>query len=583
MRPTGDGGHSSVGPRSGLPERIGPYRIRGILGRGSMAVVFDALSPDGEPVALKVLQAPDDPERSEALTKRFLREAKILSRLNHRSIVRLFDAGEAEDNLYLAMQRIEGVSLRDLRRNGPVGLDDLLALAIDICDALAHLHAHGVVHRDLKPANIMIDSSGRPVIADFGISRSDELTGVTQQGDVLGSPGYIAPELIDGVEPSAASDQYAIGRLFFELGALGSAPRLPTGVPVYELLARGLEIDWSRWPTGAGWEGLGEALQRALAGDPRARFESMTAFKDALSAILHGDGPEGTSTAPELPPFETAFEARTQRVDTSGIAPLPPEVQPSHWNETPGAATDVEQRPARGLKLPSPSQMRSEGNVEEARPLAAMVAQRESAAPAARPSAVPVEEVSALGGGASAGATSERHERQIAAMREQVASVRREAKRQRLIAAAIAAVAGAGIGLFIGLAVPHGPAPVPTVIVVPPADAPFSDLRFQLKPGETAGPSATDLADAQNMLSSARESLKERDFEGATRYLGLCIEIGDLPDCHKLLAAFLSLTRDPAARTHLEHYLRIAPAAPDATHLREVLEGKNAPSEPGSR
>lgn len=284
-----------VAPDPRLPDRIGPYRIVGVLGRGGMGVVFDAISPDGAKIALKIVQSAGESgalgdDRKDSVIARFQREARILGELDpHPSVVRLVDAGEAGGQLYLAMERIEGVSLLTLRRRGPLEREPLIELGMHLSDALRHLHAAGVVHRDIKPANVLVRPDGRPVITDFGISGMSQATGITQHGDLLGSPGFMAPEIVAGAAPTPASDQYALGRVLFELGARGPAPKLSTGVPILEVLQRALEIEWPRFPSEGRWPELARVLGRMLEPDPKDRYPTADAVRRALAEVSESD------------------------------------------------------------------------------------------------------------------------------------------------------------------------------------------------------------------------------------------------------------------------------------------------------
>src|SRR5262249_19950366 len=142
---------------------------------------------------------------------------------------------------------------------------------------------------DLKPANVLIDPHGHPVITDFGISGASGATGITSHGDLLGSPGFMAPEVVRGMSPSPASDQYALGRLLFELGAQGEPQKLPMRAPIFEVLRSSLRMDWSRLPRGGPWPKLEQILKRMTLDAPESRFPSA---KDALIALrgvsMHG-------------------------------------------------------------------------------------------------------------------------------------------------------------------------------------------------------------------------------------------------------------------------------------------------------
>jgi eukaryotic-like serine/threonine-protein kinase len=197
------------------------------LGRGAGSVVYAAFDDRTETwCALKLLlpAAGADPALAAEARVRLLREQATASRLQHPGIVRLRDCGESGGLAWLTMELLPGTDLTRYTqpaRRLPVQV--VARLGARIADALAHAHAAGIVHRDLKPANVMVDwSSDRVVITDFGLARGSDAEG-TRTGLVLGSPGYMAPELLAGQAPDARSDLYALGVLLFQL----LASRLP--------------------------------------------------------------------------------------------------------------------------------------------------------------------------------------------------------------------------------------------------------------------------------------------------------------------------------------------------------------------
>jgi eukaryotic-like serine/threonine-protein kinase len=187
---------------------LSAYRIEGELGRGGMAVVYEAWHEKLERrVALKVLalHLADDPE----FRKRFLREARIAARLNHPNLVRTYDIDKHEGLPCIVMELLPGGTLE----GGSLTREEASCLAA----GLAHAHQHGVVHRDLKPANILRDGEGAPKIADFGIARAAEETMVTQVGTVLGTLRYLSPEQAAGRVVGFPADVYSLGVVLDEL------------------------------------------------------------------------------------------------------------------------------------------------------------------------------------------------------------------------------------------------------------------------------------------------------------------------------------------------------------------------------
>ncbi|MFL5926586.1 MAG: serine/threonine-protein kinase [Gaiellaceae bacterium] len=184
------------------------YRIDREIGRGGMAVVYAGRHEQLErPVALKVLaeHLADDGE----FRARFLREARIASKLHHPNLVQTYDIAEVEGRPCIVMELLDGGTLE----GGRLSRED----AADVAAGLAHAHRRGVVHRDLKPANLLRSSSGTVKIADFGIARAVEETRVTQIGTVLGTMRYLAPEQAEGRFVGPEADVYSLGVVFDEL------------------------------------------------------------------------------------------------------------------------------------------------------------------------------------------------------------------------------------------------------------------------------------------------------------------------------------------------------------------------------
>jgi serine/threonine protein kinase len=231
-------------PRPPRETRLSSYRIGEEIGRGGMAVVYAARDERFDrPVALKVLAAhlAGDPE----FRQRFLREARIASRLEHPHLVRVYDIDEVGGLPAIVMELVPGGTLAGGRLT--------IAQAAQIADALAYAHAQGVVHRDLKPANLLLAGDGTVKIADFGIARAVEETMVTQVGTVLGTLRYLSPEQAAGNPVGPPADIYSLGVVLDEL--LASPTR-----EVRDLLERCRSHDPSRRPTAA-------AVASALRGD----------------------------------------------------------------------------------------------------------------------------------------------------------------------------------------------------------------------------------------------------------------------------------------------------------------------------
>src|SRR5262245_38655347 len=181
-----------------------------------MGIVYRAQDAAlGRVVALKVLSAEFGVE--DELTKRFLREAEAIGRLNHPNIVQVFDLGETGGHLFMAMELLEGEDLRHLiEKQIDVALADRVRILREICEGLGYAHSRGVVHRDIKPANILVTSAGRVKILDFGLARVATRQTITRRGVILGTPDYMSPEQAMGKTVDPRSDIFSAGGVFYE-------------------------------------------------------------------------------------------------------------------------------------------------------------------------------------------------------------------------------------------------------------------------------------------------------------------------------------------------------------------------------
>jgi serine/threonine protein kinase len=188
------------------------YRLGDRLGGGAVAEVFRAVDERlHRPVAVKLFRgdAAQELQRHEA-------EMHTLARLDHPSLVTVYDAGDDDGQPYLVMQLVEGDTLADELGRGPLAADRVARYGVGLADALAYVHEQGFVHRDVKPANVLIAGDGRVHLADFGIARLVDSAHVTRTGDVLGTPAYFAPEQVSGGSVTSAADVYALGLVLLE-------------------------------------------------------------------------------------------------------------------------------------------------------------------------------------------------------------------------------------------------------------------------------------------------------------------------------------------------------------------------------
>ena len=211
------------GPSLATGTRLGPYEITSAIGAGGMGEVYRARDTRlDRAVAIKILPSHLD---SDAARKRFEREARAVSTLNHPHICTLYDIGHQDGIDYLVMEYLEGETLAQKLKKGPLLLDLALRYAIEIAGAVDQAHRHGVIHRDLKPGNIMLTKSGAKVL-DFGVAKVRTLdarpgltqpTTLTEEGAIIGTLQYMAPEQLEGKEADARTDIFAFGAVVYEM------------------------------------------------------------------------------------------------------------------------------------------------------------------------------------------------------------------------------------------------------------------------------------------------------------------------------------------------------------------------------
>ena len=265
-------------------QELAGYRVEEQLASGGMGVLYRATQLSlGRTVALKVL-APHlsaDPEFGE----RFRREAALQARLEHPNIVTVYETGESEEGLFLAMQFVEGTDLKRLIETGELSPDRALRLLEQVASALDTAHEAGLVHRDVKPQNVLVDGRDRAYLADFGLTKSSGSRGITRTGAYLGSLDYVSPEQVRGDAVTSASDRYAFAAMLYE----ALAGEVPFGrdteaallfAHVSEPPPRLSERRPDLPPT------LDDVVARGLAKDPAGRYATATQLvRDAQAAL----------------------------------------------------------------------------------------------------------------------------------------------------------------------------------------------------------------------------------------------------------------------------------------------------------
>jgi serine/threonine-protein kinase len=270
---------------------VGPYRVAREIGRGGMGVVYAAEDTRlDRRVALKAL--PPDYTEDPARRERLRREARAAASLTHPSIATIYALEEIEGALYIVSELVQGQTLRDELRGGPVRMPQLYSTVLQIAEALAAAHAQGIVHRDLKPENIMRAPDGRVKVLDFGLARASApdgrtMTRLTEAGNAPGTPGYMAPEQLSGGTIDARTDVFAFGVLVAEL-ATGEHP---FGPDTAAMMRRMTELMEGRAISGSGsWAspGLEQIARRCMRGSPEERYASGAELVAALQQINSG-------------------------------------------------------------------------------------------------------------------------------------------------------------------------------------------------------------------------------------------------------------------------------------------------------
>lgn len=269
---------------------LGTYRIERLLGRGGIGAVFLAYDTTlRRHVALKVVDAPADGETSRT---RLLREARSAAALNHPHICTVYEVGEANGAAFIAMEYVEGRSLRDRLDEGALSLEEAVRYGLQAADALGYAHDHGVVHRDFKAANVIVTETGRLKIVDFGLARRGDalMASATTMGSVVpagaaaGTPYAMAPEQVRGDSSDARTDIWALGVLLYEM-VTGARPFTGTTVP--ELFSAILRDPPTALPERVPLE-LRAVIERCLEKDPERRHPHARDVRAALEAVERG-------------------------------------------------------------------------------------------------------------------------------------------------------------------------------------------------------------------------------------------------------------------------------------------------------
>jgi len=323
-------------PSMNGPTQLGKYAVSEVLGKGAMGVVYKGFDPHiRRTVALKTIRKEliDDGEAA-TLLARFRNEAQAAGRLSHPGIVAVYEWGEAGELAFLAMEYVEGNSLREYFNRGThFGGPDVVSVMAQLLDALHYAHEQGVWHRDIKPANIIIMKNGKLKVADFGIARIDT-SNLTQTGAVMGTPGYMAPEQYTGLPVDWRADVFSAGVVMYQL-LTGSHPFIGNPEMIAYKICHEQPALPSEAASGRCTSEFDAVTMKALAKKPEERYQNAHAFREALleacSAPLSPTLSEQTIINELIRP--SGQRERSQPPPSSNLSPLshPTPSQPPGW------------------------------------------------------------------------------------------------------------------------------------------------------------------------------------------------------------------------------------------------------------
>lgn len=538
----------------GRVEAVGPYHVRGVLGRGGMGVVYEVEHQgSGRRFALKTIEARflDLPDSNAG--RRFSNEITLLARLDHPSIVRLHDYGFARhplgyDLAFFVMDRLRGSTIGERMESGErFSLREILGIARDVTAALGHLDAHQVLHRDIKPANLFLTDDGRVVLMDFGLARSKDLTRLTRTGHVIGTLPYMSPEALRGKELTVASDVYALGVVCFE-GLLGDLPfHAKDATQMVAEIGQGV-----RWPAEPRLDAPPGPEVRALIGAMLAATPAARPSPDEVerraSALL---GPPAAAPVAALISAEATVAPQPQAATLSLV------FEPLDIEATRGPKMAPEPLPS--LARPRPERP------SPARPSPAR--QPEARLDEARIDSGYVERV--LSRGASPGLWL--HPRGPTWL---------TAAGSLVVSAALAFAAGLMLGRVSPA--PSVPAPERRIEVLPAVvldgtealdEASTEELaRAEERRGEAEEPTFTQAAAAYRYGDLA---LTEGRYPSAIRALeqALALNPAYAVAYRRLGDAHLAQSDVTRALEHYKTYLALRPTAPDAARVKKLIEG----------
>ncbi|SPD73523.1 putative Serine/threonine protein kinase [uncultured Desulfobacterium sp.] len=271
---------------------LGRYRIVKEVGKGSMGVVYQAHDPQIDRlVALKVLRR--DRVEGESFVKRFLKEARVIGRFSHPNIVTVYDIGQDREDVYIAMEFVEGEPLNQVIRQKRFPLEQAIQLGIQAAQVLDYAHQKGVVHRDIKPSNIILQPNGQIKITDFGIAHMEDSSStlLTLEGEIMGTPAYMSPEQVLGKPVDGRTDIFSLGVVLYEL-ASGKRPFGGEGKNIATVFNEIIHHSPGEpaFETDLIPKGLSQVVMKCLNKSPEERFQTGMELSAALTNCLKVEG-----------------------------------------------------------------------------------------------------------------------------------------------------------------------------------------------------------------------------------------------------------------------------------------------------
>jgi len=304
-----------------LPKTIGSYRITGKLGEGGMGIVYEAMDERlRRKVAIKTIR---DVSAAPGQQNRLWREARMAAGISHPGICQVYEIGESEDELFIAMEYLEGEALADRIKRGSIPVDEAVDYSLEMLAALGALHARGIIHRDLKPTNIFLTEHGVKLL-DFGLARPERADQeefdpqVTQTGVVVGTPFYMAPEQWSPGPMSPACDLFALGAILYEM--LAGKPAFE-GSSVLEVCRAIIDKELTPLPGGTDVAAVNRVIQRSVAKKPADRYPDAAAMAGALRFTQTGlDTANLPAPSIAVLPFTDMSPAKDQEYFCEGMA-----------------------------------------------------------------------------------------------------------------------------------------------------------------------------------------------------------------------------------------------------------------------